>query len=109
MNPERENRTRYALYRDIPLLLTTAAAAVVIFVIVSRMAGDTADMQGYIELLAVIPCTIMLLGLIYSVEGDPYVTAGNKRIMYVIEVLVLGLILQNYVEYTLSHGNYSRK
>jgi len=58
----------------------------------------------YVVIVSVLPVTLLLAGLIFSVGFDRYLQAGHRRIMMLICVLVFSLIAQNYLDYLLTAG-----
>ena len=58
----------------------------------------------YVVIVSVLPVTLLLAGLIFSVGFDRYLQAGHRRIMMLICVLVFSLIAQNYLDYLLTVG-----
>ena len=60
--------------------------------------------EHYIEILSIIPSLILLAGMVFSIWIDPYIQKTDRRIMYIISVLVFSLIIENYVDYLLEAG-----
>lgn len=50
------------------------------------------------------PLLLLLFGIGFTVLIDPYIRREHRRIMFIISVLCLTLIAQNYWDYTLSVG-----
>ncbi len=65
--------------------------------------GDFIEIY-YLELMCLLPVTLMLAGLTYAVAADSYIHRSQKRTMLVLCGLVLSLIAQNYVENLLCVG-----
>ena len=67
--------------------------------------GETihyAALTDYLNMLAVVPTVVLLMILFFAVGPDNYLNNRQKRIMYIITVLVFVLVIQNYFEYRLS-------
>ena len=62
-------------------------------------------LTDYLNMLAVIPTMVLLTVLFFSVRLDNYLDKNQKRVMYIITILVFTLVIQNYFEYRLS-GDY---
>ena len=58
----------------------------------------------YIEVLAVLPMTFLLIGLLIAVGIDSYIQKRQKRIMLTIGALVFTLIAQNLFDHLLAIG-----
>ena len=58
----------------------------------------------YMEILAVLPVTLLLVGLLIAVGIDDYIQKRQKRIMLIICALVFSLIAQNYMDNLLTVG-----
>lgn len=58
--------------------------------------------RSYLEILSVIPAIAILLALFLAVRIDSYLNPSQKKILYLIIVLVFSLIIQNYMDYYLS-------
>ena len=58
----------------------------------------------YIEVLAVLPMTFLLIGLLIAVAIDSYIQKWQKRIMLTICALVFSLIVQNLFDHLLTIG-----
>ena len=59
-------------------------------------------------LLVIMSMLILLVGLAGVLYKDPYIQKDNKRIIYIIIVLVISLIAQNYIESLLMTGTPRR-
>lgn len=62
-------------------------------------------LKDYLIILAVVPTVVLLMILFFAVGLDNYLDKRQKRIIYIITVLVFTLVIQNYFEYRLS-GTY---
>ena len=58
----------------------------------------------YTEILAVLPVTLLLIGLFIAVGSDAYLQKRHKRTMLVICTLVFSLIAQNLMDHLLTIG-----
>ena len=58
----------------------------------------------YTEIFAVMPALMLIAGMLFSVWIDPYIQKYDRRVMYMIGVLVLSLIAENYCDYLLESG-----
>ena len=58
----------------------------------------------YTEILAVLPATLLLIGLFIAVGSDAYLQKRQKRTMLVICTLVFSLIAQNLMDHLLTIG-----
>lgn len=58
----------------------------------------------YVEILSVVPCTLLLAGVTFAVVVDPYLRRQQKRAMLDICALVFTLIAQNLLDYLLTTG-----
>ena len=58
----------------------------------------------YTEILAVLPATLLLIGLFIAVGSDAYLQKRHKRTMLVICTLVFSLIAQNLIDHLLTIG-----
>ena len=56
------------------------------------------------EILAVLPVTLLLTGLLIAAGIDPYIRKRQRRTMLIICALVFSLIAQNYLDYLLTAG-----
>ena len=62
-------------------------------------------LTDYLNMLAVIPTVVLLVILFFAVRLDNYLNKTQKKIQYIIMILVFVLVIQNYFEYRLS-GTY---
>ena len=71
--------------------------------------GETVDfvaLNSAFDLLTVLPALALLTVLAFAVRLDDYLDKRQKRAMYIITVLVLTLVIQNYLDTWLyHHGN----
>lgn len=58
----------------------------------------------YTEILAVLPVTLLLIGLLIAVGSDAYLQKRHKRTMLLICTLVFSLIAQNLMDHLLTIG-----
>ena len=68
--------------------------------------GDTFDsvaLNAAFTMLTVLPALALLIVLFSTVRLDNYLDKRQKRIMYIITVLVLTLVIQNYMDTWLYH------
>ena len=68
--------------------------------------GDTFDsvaLNSAFTMLSVLPALALLIVLFSSVRLDNYLDKRQKRFMYIITVLVLTLVIQNYMDTWLYH------
>jgi len=56
------------------------------------------------DVLSILPSTLLLVGLLIAVGIDPYIQRGQKQIMLIICALVLSLIAQNVLDNWLTFG-----
>ena len=71
--------------------------------------GDTVDfvsLNSALDIIGVLPVLALLIVLFFAVRLDNYLNKRQKRVMYIITVLVLTLVIQNYLDtYLYHHGN----
>ena len=53
----------------------------------------------YTNLITTLPSLFAMIGLVFAVVVDRYVTRQQRILMIIIIILVVSLILQNYMEY----------
>ena len=52
-----------------------------------------------ILMLVMLPLLLQIIGLLFAVLLDPFITHRRQAILIIITVLVSSLVLQNYLEY----------
>lgn len=71
--------------------------------------GDTVNfvsLNSALDIIGVLPVLVLLIVLFFAVRLDNYLNKRQKRVMYIITVLVLSLVIQNYLDTCLyHHGN----
>lgn len=73
---------------------------------IKTIGGDTFDsvaLNSAFTMLTVLPALALLIVLFSSVRLDNYLDKRQKRFMYIITVLVLTLVIQNYMDTWLYH------
>ena len=71
-----------------------------------NIGGDTFDsvaLNSAFTMLSVLPALALLIVLFSSVRLDNYLDKRQKRVMYIITVLVLALVIQNHLDTWLYH------
>ena len=56
------------------------------------------------QLAMLIPLLLQIMGMVFAVLGDSYISKSHKRVLLIIASLELSLIVQNYVENILAVG-----
>ena len=70
----------------------------------SDLLTDILSQETIYHLEMLIPLFLQLIGMVFAVFADSYISKKHKRVLLIIAILALVLIFQNYTENLLAAG-----